>query len=215
SPDGSKIASGDDDGAIRTWDAETALQPAAWQPHNAVTWGLSWSPDSQALVAAFSDGRTLLLDARDGSVLRVLSDTIGGRCGACQPAWSPDGRYIACAFLNKCRQVRIWHTQTWEELPPFELPEEDSFSLAWSANGAFLASSHNGNVFRFWDVRHLGVRATGTARSHRPAGPLPAELRGLPAAFDRLHSLGIDAPLSLIRDLLALTGGRPVDSPLR
>ncbi|MCP4250246.1 MAG: WD40 repeat domain-containing protein, partial [bacterium] len=217
SEDGASIASGDDDdGAIRIWNAETGHLRATWQAHREVIWGLSWSPDSQALIAAYIDGRTLLLDARDGSVLRVLSDTIDSRCGACQPAWSPDGRYVACAFRNPCRQTRIWDTRTGQELPPpFEFPEEYSLSLAWSPNGAFLASSHEDNVFRFWDVRHLGVRTTVAALFRRSSEPLPTPLRDLLGAFIRLHGLGINAPLSLIADLLALVAGHPVDSPLR
>ena len=215
SPAGSMIASGDDNGAIRLWSPDTGYEHAVWQPHSVLTSGLSWSSDSQALVATYSDGRTLLLDARDGSVLRVLSETIGGGCGACQPAWSPDGRYLACAFRNRCRQIRLWDTRTWQELPTFEFPELASWTLAWSPNGAFLASSHYGNVFRFWDVRHLHVRTPDTVPSRRSTGPLSAELRSLPDACVRLHGLGIDAPLSLIRDLLAVIGGRAVDSPLR
>ena len=216
SPDGANFASGDEHGVIRIWDAGSRHQHTAWEPrHRRCVLGLSWSPDSQALVATYSDGRTLLLDARDGSVLRVLSETIGGGCGACQPAWSPDGRYLACAFRNRCRQIRLWDTRTWQELPTFEFPELASWTLAWSPNGAFLASSHYGNVFRFWDVRHLHVRTPDTVPSRRSTGPLSAELRSLPDACVRLHGLGIDAPLSLIRDLLAVIGGRAVDSPLR
>jgi ATP-dependent Clp protease ATP-binding subunit ClpC len=216
SPNGAVIVSGDDNGAIRIWDAETGHPQATWQPQREAIWGLSWSPDSQGLVAAYYDGRTLLVDAREGSVLRVLSETIGDHCGACEPAWSPDGRYLACAFRKPCRQIRIWDARIWQELPPpFEFPEGDSLSLAWSPNGAFLASSHNDNIFRFWDVRHLQVRTTAGADPRRASGPLPAPVRGLLGAFVQLHGLGIDAPLSLIRDLLALIGGRPVESPLR
>jgi hypothetical protein len=116
----------------------------------------------------------------------------------------------------QCRQVRIWDTRTWQELPPFEFPDWDSWSLAWSPNGAFLASSHEPERLPLLGRAALERPAVrhGTA-ARRPAGPLPPELQGLLHDWERLRGLGIDAPLSVVRDLLALLSGRAVDSPLR
>jgi ATP-dependent Clp protease ATP-binding subunit ClpC len=66
------------------------------------------------------------------------------------------------------------------------------------------------DLVRLWDVSHL----TGAAASApeimaaEPVATLSPELAVLPKACARLLRLGIGAPLSLIRDLLTLTGGR-------
>lgn len=44
--------------------------------------------------------------------------------------------------------------------------------------------------------------------------PLPSHLRFLPISLAQMHRLGIYPPLSLVQDLLNLTGGQPVDNPL-
>jgi hypothetical protein len=55
---------------------------------------------------------------------------------------------------------------------------------------------------------------TITTFDPNPAQPLPSHLRLLPTALAQMHRLGIYPPLSLVQDLLNLTGGQPVDSPL-
>jgi ATP-dependent Clp protease ATP-binding subunit ClpC len=64
----------------------------------------------------------------------------------------------------------------------------------------------------FWDTRHL-LRSGGRGPEIvQAAGPVSEEMRLLATAAAELHRCGVHAPLSLVRDLLELLGGRPVAS---
>jgi ATP-dependent Clp protease ATP-binding subunit ClpC len=102
--------------------------------------------------------------------------------------------------------VRVWEAATGRDLAEFPFEEEYAWRIAWSPDGAFLVSSHRGDVFRFWDTRQL-TGGTQETIALPAAGFLPRELGLLTEAFTSLHRLGLQPPLSLLKDLLDLTDG--------
>jgi ATP-dependent Clp protease ATP-binding subunit ClpC len=121
-------------------------------------------------------------------------------------SWSPDGRRLASGSADNT--LRIWDAETGQEVARFAFEEAYAWRLAWSPDGAFLASSHQGDVFRFWDTRRFVQDRSIVATPNPPA----RELAALPAALAALHRLGLHPPLDLLRDLLRLVAGLPVDS---
>ncbi len=125
--------------------------------------------------------------------------------------WSPDGKLIA---LSNDKSIRIWNTQTGKEIERFSCSEKTALCVAWSPNGAFLASSHLGESFRLWDTRHLSPSQTFTTFNSHPTQLFPNFPSLLPTALAQMHRLGIYPPLSLVQELLDLTGGHPINNSL-
>jgi WD40 repeat protein len=211
SPNSWFIASGDNGGNIRIWDADTGECFQKFNVHRVYTWNLCWSPDKWYLLSSYQDGTVVILDG-----VSVLFSCYGHSDGVSAMDWSSDGRLIATGSRGTDKTIRVWDAHTGKELKRFSFKEEICYKLAWSPDGGFIVSSHAGSIFRFWDTRDLLTNKTVTlmdpaAKSNRP---LPANLRLLPSALAQMLRLDIYPPLSLVRDLLTLTGGGNIKGPL-
>ena len=212
SANGEFIASGDDGGNLCLWEPTTGQLLQQHQSlHNGdqVIWGLAISPDSQQILLSYRNGAVLIATlhpATNPTVQQLHADT-GHRDGGSGLAWSPDGQWVAVAFHEENKTIRVWDAQTGAERASFPYEGEECFRLAWSPTGGYLASSHfHGNI-QFWDVRHLMapqplVPPVAVDLSNRC---VPLEFPPLPAACAQLHRLNIHPPLSWIHDLLQLT----------
>jgi TolB protein len=100
---------------------------------------MSWSPDAAHIAITRFDqsvSQIHLVDvARAGSSQQITSEP----GGAFDPAWSPDGRYIAyAARVNGKVSIKIHDTTGLQT--PFTLVESDlARSPRWSPNGSALA----------------------------------------------------------------------------
>jgi WD40 repeat protein/predicted Ser/Thr protein kinase len=157
SPDGSRLATGGEDGTIRIWDPATGKLVRAILGASAHILSLCWSPDGSmlAIEVCFSH-KAMIVEVETGRLLRCdLRDfyTIGhDRAGL---RWSPDERRIA---YHRSDDVVI------TTLPP-GLHEvllrgvgHSLQKVAWSPDGATVATlSRNGGLI-IWDA------ASGTQR---------------------------------------------------
>jgi len=64
SPDGTRIATGGRDHAIRLWDASTFEQTAELRGHKSYVWSLAWSPDGSILASGSGDHSVRLWELR-------------------------------------------------------------------------------------------------------------------------------------------------------
>jgi ATP-dependent Clp protease ATP-binding subunit ClpC len=201
---------GNGDDGVRIWDPDTGQCLRHFRPGPETVWNLKWSPDSRTLAVSYMDGEVLLLDAETGHVLHRLRGKSPNHLGASALGWSPDGRFVAAAFQVQAGGLHIWDSVTGNAVLEVANRSNGFWSrLAWAPNGAFLALSSDPGGAYFFDVRELRVLgASATAPQDGEPPPLTGDLRLLPLALARLLRLGIHPPLSLLRDLLAATGGR-------
>ncbi len=207
SPDGRFLASGSRDQTIRIWDASNGACLRHLRLVDSTTESVSWSPDSRYLATAGEDTVIRLWDAQTWTMVLAWQAHAGAHFLSCL-AWSPDGRLLASGAHGD-KTLCVWEVATGRPVERFEFSESYTWRLAWSPDGGFLASKHAGAVCRLWDTRSLPV-----SRDPAVSRPLAAELAALPAALAQLHRLNLYPPLSLLRDLLCLTGGQPVTNPL-
>jgi WD40 repeat protein len=66
SPDGRRIATGGQDGAVRVWDTQTGRETLALQSHAGSANSVSFCPDGRRLAAACSNGSVVIWNAGDG-----------------------------------------------------------------------------------------------------------------------------------------------------
>ena len=196
SPDGRLLATGSADRSARLWDADSGAEIGRMDGHEETVWSVAFSPDGRLLATGSADRSLRLWDV---DTLRPVGRMLGHEHGIACVAFSPDGRSLASSSSD--RSVRLWDARTGRQQAAFQSPEDYAWRVAWAPSGAFVVSSHHRDIVRLWDARAAGP-AQVPAR-----GALPPDLAGLPAALGATLRAGLVAPLSLVRDLLALTGG--------
>jgi chromosome transmission fidelity protein 4 len=119
---------------------------------------LSFDPSGTYLAASCTDGiiyiysmstsEPTLYKKIDGVIRRLeSSDDTNSRC-----VWHPDGRAFACATAT--RDIVVISISDGEQQRPFTGGHmADIVSLAWSPNGAILASADSGDTLLFWETK--------------------------------------------------------------
>lgn len=210
SPDGHTLATGSADRTARLWDAASGAETGRLDDHADTVWSVAFSPDGTLLATGSADRSVRLWDA---GTLQPVGRLLGHEHGIASVAFSPDGRFLASSSSD--RSVRLWDARTSQQRACFQSPEDYAWRVAWAPSGAFVVSTHHRDIVRLWDTRAV-LAATpalpgSPAQPARPARParidLPRRLAALPAALASALRAGFAVPLSLLRDLLALTGG--------
>jgi WD40 repeat protein/serine/threonine protein kinase len=167
SPDGSKLAAGDEDGRLKLWDPVTGQQLAVLSGHERGVWSVAWSPDGRKLATASDDTTAKLWDAATGQALATLK---GHTNRVKATAFSSDGRRLATGSDDGT--VKVWDTTTGSELTTIQGRAGWIRSLAFSPDGRMLATGFAGGAakssLKLWDAT--------TGRELRAFPPLGAVL---------------------------------------
>ena len=141
SPDGSRIATGSDDG-VRVWDAVTGESLFSLE-HGSKVRSVAWSSDDGRIATGFGDG-VRVWDAVTGE--NVLSLEHGHKVWSV--AWSPDGSRIATGSFGA---AQVWDAVTGKELLSLECGHGVK-SVAWSPDGSRIVTSSTFDDARVWDA---------------------------------------------------------------
>jgi WD40 repeat protein len=147
SPDGRLIATAGDEGLIKIWDSKTSDELNILTGHEGIIWSVSWSPDGTQLASAGEDGTIRIWDIAKGE---EVSD-IRSSSAFWHVVWSYDGSQLATTNVDGLAQV--WNVSTLGEAFSLLGRTESQFTIAWSPNGEWLATtSGTDSVVRVWDV---------------------------------------------------------------
>jgi WD40 repeat protein len=157
SPDGTKLATGGEDGMAKVWDVSTGRELLSLQAHpdRLGVHFLAFSPDGRLLAtgsASASDDRNALVkiwDAESGEEISTLSEA-GQTGGMSALAFSPDGERLATG--SDLGSLKIRDVKTGEVLKDLLSRSLLITSVGLSPDGKFLVSSQGDGTAKVWDA---------------------------------------------------------------
>jgi WD40 repeat protein len=155
SPDGRRIASADQEGWVKVWDAQTGQELLNFRARQDLVYRVAFSPDGRRLATASADRTLKTWDvqalAKDRAAAPLFTVQLERRAN--QLAFSPDGRYLASNGSNE--GVKLWDAATGKEV--HTLRNYPGGAIGFSPDGKRLAAAGGvadpGRVtVTFWDV---------------------------------------------------------------
>jgi WD40 repeat protein len=204
SPDGSRIATGQQKQIVKIYDAATLDRTLAFKnPEKEAHFGvddygtsaLAYSPDGKLLLAGSQNGLIWLLDSGEENRSRILREV--GDFDVARPNDWPFAPVVAALFssdghhayaVQSSGMVWTWNTPDWTSGGKYQT-EPGATSSALSPNGEVIAIANEDGAIRFYSAQSgelkLVVASTADANS------------ALVVAPDGRYDFGIDSDLSL------------------
>ena len=149
SADGKTIATGDEDGIVRLWDATTRTEHASLKARTGWITAIAFTEDNSILASGDTGKHIHLWDARTGEQRAILN---GHAHTITALTFAPDGKTLASGSLDGT--IRFWDINTAKELSVFTSDHiMDSRKIAFSKdNTTCVTSTFNGKT-QTWDIK--------------------------------------------------------------
>jgi eukaryotic-like serine/threonine-protein kinase len=145
-PDGRHLASGDKDGVLLYWDADTGQVVRRFPKHPQEIRNVAFSPTSEHMASA-SGFTVRLYDVRGQEVRRYSGHTGSIKC----LALSADGKRLITGSDDKT--IRLWDVSSGREVQRFNRHSAGITALAFRADTNQFASASRDQTVRLWDLR--------------------------------------------------------------
>lgn len=151
SGDGTRLASGSKDTAVRLWDTVGTQAPMVLQQHMGWINALAFSPDGGMLASGDTDTVVHVWDTTNGALLATFRGHLSGIVAL---KFSPDSRTLASGSVDGT--VRFWSIETQEALPMHITGHTESVkAVSFLDDGSMLASVAFNGVITLWDLKTL------------------------------------------------------------
>lgn len=171
SPDGTALATGGGEGAIRIWNRSdgTLSSILIYPGRDGAVRALAWAPGGVYLAAAYEAGILMIWNVDTGTVLPEDFSTRSRELGAL--SWSPDGTVLA--YIDKSPgqdehdAVMLWDFKSSRALQPLTGAQGRLNVLAFSPDGLKLAAGGEDLSVHVWEV--ATSREIGSYQLHSEA----------------------------------------------
>jgi len=164
SPDGKWCAVASDELTVKLVRVDDSSQLRTLKDHQKPTKHLSFDPKGSLLALSCTDGVVYIysLTAEHPELIRKVDAVIGRNETDSEAssvvAWHPDGRAFAAPMPTK--DIQVVSKNDWEKQRVFANGHEgDITALAWSPNGALLASAGKDKKLLIWSTKDQSVVA--------------------------------------------------------
>jgi WD40 repeat protein len=161
SPDGKKVVSGSDDGAVRLWDIDTCKVVKKWTGHTEAVSSVCWSRDGRRVLSGSDDGtaRQWEVESRETMpepIESILASIETGQGEVYAVVYSPDTTLIATGGDdarddNEC-SIKIWDAKTGKLVATLKGHTDSVWCLAWTKDGKTLISGSWDSSIRTWNT---------------------------------------------------------------
>lgn len=150
-PDGRILASGNSDGTLTLWRAETGKLLRTFTGHSNGVSSVAWNPDGKTFASGSWDGGVKIWSLQNDRELTSLNrQSIGGVSSV---DWNPDGKVLAFASPDGSLTLYDTTIQSFKTLNPArEDIKNGIYSVAWNPNGKTIASGSEDGAVSIWDV---------------------------------------------------------------
>jgi serine/threonine protein kinase/WD40 repeat protein len=158
--DGKYLALALQAGTIQRWAVGVKGEPTQLEPlpgSGSMLPALAWTAEGELAFSYRSTVRLCAADSEKPDEKPIIAKPEAGDIfDIYDMAWSPDGRFLACAESGKT--VRIWERATGKDVGSFRLDGDwgGRAILSWSADGKRVAAQHGGTI-RIWGWPADGV----------------------------------------------------------
>lgn len=153
STNGTRLASGGDDGQLIIWDAKAQFEVARFT-HTAPVVATTWAPDNDRVASASgpAPGAIQIWSLSSGALAGSLKDPFEGILPAISLAWNPDGRRLAVGTAHW--YVKVFDLETGKVVYEHRLHRGSVRCVSWSSTGEKLATASDDGTIR---VQHFDL----------------------------------------------------------
>jgi len=203
SPDGRWLAANSEK-EVNVWDTTSWRLAHTLAGHVQNVTEVVFTPDSQGLISASTDGLVKIWDVRTGRTIHSLRIPIAYLNTV---SVSPDGKWLASGGVGEA--VEIWEIASGRKLQALAGHKGSVASIAFKPDGQWLATGDSGYSVRMWDLSTgraeiwIGMGGSGVALS--PDGRRLATTDGY--GIVKLYETATGTPLQVMMTGEASSGG--------
>jgi uncharacterized protein with WD repeat len=149
--DGSQLATGGGEsllyrgGDVKIWDVKSGALAANLEGQPTIVWSLAATPDGKTIITSGYDGKIILWNVAE----KKPGQTIEKKGWIRRVALSPDGKNFAAAMEDG--NVILFEAEGPKELKTFKAHEAAVYDVAFSPDGATLATCSTDKLAKLWN----------------------------------------------------------------
>jgi predicted NACHT family NTPase len=149
--DGGRIVTGGGEsllyraGDVKIWDAKSGSQTASFAGQPTIVWSVAASADGKVLLSSGYDGKIIVWDVAE----KKPQQTIEKKGWIRRVAFSADGQHFAAGMEDG--SVILFETKDVKEGQTFKAHESAVYDVAFSPDGAQLATCSTDKLAKVWD----------------------------------------------------------------